>query len=160
MIRPLSLLLALACLVLPIAACGGGDDEPESTPEFDAAYAPVNEGLLELAAAAVDAVGQPGARVTEKSAAAANELAEQSADLAKETARLEPPEDLAEATGTVETSLEELSEGFEALAAAAEKGNQQAATAAIEKLGSTGQTLNGAQNFLAEATGVSTGDEG
>jgi hypothetical protein len=40
MARPFPLLLALAPLGTPIAACGGGGDPPESTPEFDAAYAP------------------------------------------------------------------------------------------------------------------------
>jgi hypothetical protein len=159
MARSVSLLAALLALAATVAACGGGDGDPESTPEFDAAYEPVNQGILDLAAGSIEAVGQPNAKVTPEIAGTLNELAGQASELAREVSRLEPPEDLAQATQTVETRLGETADILEEVAAAAEKGDQRAAAAALQQLGPVGQELNGAQDFLAEATGAPTGQE-
>ncbi|MGH2953266.1 MAG: hypothetical protein ACRDK9_04480 [Solirubrobacterales bacterium] len=159
MARPLTLLLALVAFGTPIGACGGGDDPPESTPEFDAAYAPINDQILELTADSVAGIGEPGAPVTGQTAAAAGELADRVEEIGREVSRLEPPEDLADATAALEETLADTAEGFDALAEAAEDGDQKAATAAIEQLGPAGQELNGAQDFLADVTGAPTGEE-
>ena len=159
MARPLLLLVALISLVAALAACGGGDNEPESTPEFDAAYTPVNDGVLAFAAASVEALPAQGQRVTEQTANQVGELAKQAGDLAGEVSQLQPPEDLTEATQTLQTTLEQTADGLEEVAAAARNGDQQAAIAAVQQLAPTGQELNGAQDFLAEATGTPTGQE-
>jgi len=159
MARPLLLLVALVSLVVPLAACGGGDDEPESTPEFDAAYEPVNQGILEFAAESVEALPAQGQRVTEQTGEQVSELAEQASDLADEVSQLQPPEDLTEAVQTLQTNLEATADGLDEVAAAARNGDQQAAIAAVEQLAPTGQELNGAQDFIAEATGTPTGQE-
>jgi TolA-binding protein len=159
MVRPALLLVALVSLVAPLAACGGGDDEPESTPEFDAAYEPVNQGILEFASESIDSLPAQGQRVTEQAAGQLGELAKEARDLAGEVAQLEPPEDLTEAAQTVETNLEATADGLDEVATAARNGDQQAATAALQQLAPVGQELNGAQDFLADATGTPTGQE-
>lgn len=159
MARPPFLLLALLTIAAPLAACGGGNDPLESTPEFDAAYAPIDERFQDVGAQILEAVGTPGEPISAGSAERLGELGEETGGIADDLAALEPPEDLVDATETMQEGLEETADGLVDLAAAAQSGDSSAADAALEQIGAVGPELSGARDVLAEVTGPSGGQE-
>jgi hypothetical protein len=145
--RPVAITVVALAVSLPVAACGGGEDEESFKEDYNAAVKP----LTELNSDIGDSLGGAGGQSNEAIAKEFDKLASKAQETRDNLADLEPPEEAKQAFDDLVSALQDGTDDLKAVAEAAKSGNPTQAQRAAQDLVKSGTEIQEAETALQKA---------
>jgi hypothetical protein len=144
--RPAAISMVLVAVALPLAACGGSD-ENNFKEDYNAAVKP----LTELNEGVTGSLGDASGKSNDAIAKEFDNLASKTQQTRENLADLDPPEDAKEELDRLLSALQAGTDDLKAVAEAAKSGDPAAASAAAQDLVKTGTQIQKAETDLQQA---------
>ena len=145
--RPVAITVVALAVSLPVAACGGGEDDESFKEDYNAAVKP----LTELNSDIGESLGGAGEQSNETIAKEFDNLASKAQQTRDNLADLEPPEDAKDEFDNLVSALQDGTDDLKAVAEAAKSGNPTAAQRAAQDLVESGTEIQKAETALQNA---------
>jgi hypothetical protein len=145
--RPVAITMVVLAATLPIAACGGGDDDEGFKQDYNTAVKP----LTELNSDIGDSLGGADGQSNEAIAKEFDKLASKAQETRDNLADLDPPDDAKEEFDNLVSALKDGTADLKAVADAARDGNPAKARQAGQDLVESGTAVQEAETKLQKA---------
>ena len=145
--RPVAITMAVLAVSLPVAACGGDDDDESFKEDYNAAVKPLTELNSDIGGSLDQAAEQSNEAVAKEF----DNLASKAQETRDNLSELDPPEDAKEEFDALVSALKDGAANLKAVAEAARDANPTEARAAAEDLVESGTEIQKAETALQNA---------